>query len=98
MSLGLISEWCTCTLDVIESVGIVLEEWGKLFEASLVELVEVIDLIWGKELLVNQVSAVGCTREVVPAEMIFDGWVVLNHLNVFDSDTELSVLIVSWLV
>lgn len=98
MSLWLISEWGALALDVIESIGIVLEKWRELFEASLMELVEVVDLIRRKELLVNQVSTVGCRCEVVPAEVILDGWVFLAHLDVFDSDTELSTLIVSWLV
>ena len=98
MSLVFVSEWGTLALHVIESVSIVLKIWRELFEASLMELVNVVDLIWGKEFLVNQVSAVGRRCQVVPAQVILDGRVFLTHLDVLDSDTELSTLIVSWLI
>ena len=92
------SEGCALALDVVEGISIVLEERRQKTKALLMEIVDVLDGVGAEDVLVNQVSAVGAYRQVLPAKEIVMLRMLLDHDDVFDSDSELSILVVAWLI
>lgn len=62
------------------------------------EVVDVLDGFRVQELLVDQVTGVGSHGEVLPAVMVGVYWVLLAENDVLDTDSELTVLVVAWLV
>ena len=62
------------------------------------EIVDVLDGVGTENVLVYQVSAVWRYRQVLPAKEIVMLRMLLDHDDVFDSDSELSILVVAWLI
>ena len=62
------------------------------------EIVDVLDGVGTENVLVYQVSAVWPDRQVLPAKEILMLRMLLHHNDVFDSDSELSILVVARLI
>lgn len=62
------------------------------------EVVDILLHLFAEDRFVDELSRVGCYGEVFEAEAVVVGWVVLDHNDVFDSDSEFSVVVVAWFV
>jgi len=62
------------------------------------ERIDVFPHVFWKQIYVNQLSAVGCNRKILPAVVIGVLIVLLAQNYVLDSDTEFTVLVVSRLI
>jgi hypothetical protein len=69
-----------------------------MFQAKFVVSVQVLNISLLKQVDVDQLTAVGSNCQVFKAETIFILWMLDTHDNVFDSDSEFSIVIISWLV
>jgi len=86
------------TFDVVESIGVILEQRGEKLEALNVEVVDVLSHVWAEQVGVDQVTSIGSDGEVLPAVVVGVLGMLLNHNDVFDPDTELSIVVVARLI
>jgi hypothetical protein len=85
-------------VQVVESKWVFLDEWGQQVFALLVVSIDVRDRRWVENLGVNQLAAVWSDREVLPAVVISECGMLSAENDVLNPDSELAILVVSWLV
>lgn len=85
-------------VQVVEGKWVFLDEWGQQVFALLVVSIDVRDRRWVEDLGVNQLAAVWSDRQVLPAVVISKGGMLSAENDVLNPDSELAILVVSWLV
>ena len=86
------------SLNISKGFWSILKKWAQFFEAFLVEFVDIVDHTLFHDAGIDELSAVWCCGKILKDVSVIELWMLLDHDNVFNSDTEFSVLIVSWFV